>query len=108
MKNTVYLTPEKENITLAAGVIKDGGLVCFPTETVYGLGANGLDEKAVADICQMHGVQCWNGASEACLGYHRTINDDKYIRDQIHLTDEGGKVLAQYYWGKLKNVYPLD
>lgn len=33
-----------------ANVIKSGGLVLFPTETVYGLGANGLDENAVKKI----------------------------------------------------------
>lgn len=37
-------------ILQAAEVLKRGGLVAFPTETVYGLGANGLDAKAVADI----------------------------------------------------------
>lgn len=31
----------------AAEVLKSGGLVAFPTETVYGLGADALDEKAV-------------------------------------------------------------
>jgi L-threonylcarbamoyladenylate synthase len=42
----------KESIPIlqAAKVLKQGGLVAFPTETVYGLGANGLDAKAVADI----------------------------------------------------------
>ena len=34
----------------ASNVIKNGGLVALPTETVYGLGANGLDEAAVAKI----------------------------------------------------------
>lgn len=34
----------------AANIIKSGGLVLFPTETVYGLGANGLDENAVKKI----------------------------------------------------------
>lgn len=33
-----------------ADIIKSGGLVLFPTETVYGLGANGLDENAVKKI----------------------------------------------------------
>jgi len=42
--------PEPEKITLAAAKIRDGGLVAFPTETVYGLGANALDEKAVSGI----------------------------------------------------------
>lgn len=38
------------NIRRAAEVIRGGGLVAFPTETVYGLGANGLDGAAVARI----------------------------------------------------------
>ena len=40
----------KEYINEAAGIIKSGGLVAFPTETVYGLGANALDEGAVEKI----------------------------------------------------------
>ena len=39
-----------ENIMKAAEVILAGGLVAFPTETVYGLGGNALDAKAVASI----------------------------------------------------------
>jgi L-threonylcarbamoyladenylate synthase len=39
-----------EGIKEAAEVIKNRGLVAFPTETVYGLGANALDPKAVAKI----------------------------------------------------------
>ena len=39
-----------DKIAFAAEIIKKGGLVAFPTETVYGLGANALDEKAVASI----------------------------------------------------------
>ncbi len=39
-----------ENITKAADVIKNGGLVAFPTETVYGLGANVYLSNAVARI----------------------------------------------------------
>lgn len=37
-------------IDKAADILKSGGLVAFPTETVYGLGANALDEKAVAKV----------------------------------------------------------
>ncbi len=42
--------PEDMVIARAAKVILDGGLVAFPTETVYGLGANALDERAVEGI----------------------------------------------------------
>ena len=34
----------------AAAILREGGLVGIPTETVYGLGANGLDPQAVARI----------------------------------------------------------
>ena len=45
-----------ENIIYDAGiVIAEGGLVVFPTETVYGLGANALDEIAVAKIFKAKG-----------------------------------------------------
>jgi len=42
--------PEIRKIRIAAGVIKNGGLVAFPTETVYGLGADALNPRAVAKI----------------------------------------------------------
>ena len=41
---------ESTDISLAAKVIKGGGLVAFPTETVYGLGADALNPEAVAKI----------------------------------------------------------
>ena len=36
-----------------AEVIKDGGIIVFPTETVYGIGVNGLDENAVKKLYQV-------------------------------------------------------
>jgi L-threonylcarbamoyladenylate synthase len=42
--------PEPEVLAQAAAVIRQGGLVAFPTETVYGLGANAMDAAAVARI----------------------------------------------------------
>ena len=36
-----------EAILKAANILKRGGIVAFPTETVYGLGANALNEEAV-------------------------------------------------------------
>jgi L-threonylcarbamoyladenylate synthase len=38
---------DKIPIEEAGEVLREGGLVAFPTETVYGLGANALDENAV-------------------------------------------------------------
>jgi L-threonylcarbamoyladenylate synthase len=47
--------PEKEVITKAAEVIRRGGLVAFPTETVYGIGADALNHQAVERIFQAKG-----------------------------------------------------
>jgi L-threonylcarbamoyladenylate synthase len=44
--------PDPEIIAEAASVLKKGNLAAFPTETVYGLGANGLNPKAVKKIFQ--------------------------------------------------------
>src|SRR3990172_11523904 len=52
MKKTLLLKinpqkPEHAKVQTAAAIIKKGGLVAFPTETVYGLGADALNSKAV-------------------------------------------------------------
>jgi len=52
--NNIY-TPTAENILYAATVIRNGGLVAFPTETVYGLGANVYNAQAVASIFEAKG-----------------------------------------------------
>jgi L-threonylcarbamoyladenylate synthase len=42
-------------IPRAAEILRSGGIVAFPTETVYGLGANALDERAVARVFEVKG-----------------------------------------------------
>ena len=75
---TKYLT-EKDGAQ-AAAILRAGGLVGIPTETVYGLGANGLDAQAVARIFEAKGrgrrineatLFAWaflGGAPGGCLG----------------------------------------
>jgi len=46
----VFSNPTQNEIEMAAKVLKDGNLVAFPTETVYGLGADATNEKAVGKI----------------------------------------------------------
>ncbi len=57
MKTEVIQTIRQEDAgtTLGAQIIQDGGLVAFPTETVYGLGANGMDGEAVNRIFEAKG-----------------------------------------------------
>ncbi len=49
------LNIDEQEILNAAKIIRDGGLVLFPTETVYGIGANGLNETAVKNIFKAKG-----------------------------------------------------
>ena len=54
---TLRLDPKKDTaaVRTAAGIIKRGGLVAMPTETVYGLAANAFDEAAVENIFRAKG-----------------------------------------------------
>src|SRR5438105_10602636 len=52
--------PDQAAIAQAAAVLRAGGLVAFPTETVYGLGANALDAAAVARIFTAKGRPATN------------------------------------------------
>lgn len=49
-KSSVFDASDDENIIKAGEIIRNGGLVSFPTETVYGLGANALDADAATSI----------------------------------------------------------
>ena len=55
MKTLLLSASDPAAAPRAAEIIRRGGLVGIPTETVYGLGANGLDEQAVARIFQAKG-----------------------------------------------------
>ncbi len=48
--NTIILSTNENDIAIAGEILANGGLVAFPTETVYGLGANALDDDAVRSI----------------------------------------------------------
>ncbi len=54
------IEPEAQVIARAAAVLRGGGLVAFPTETVYGLGANALDPGAVGRIFTAKGRPATN------------------------------------------------
>jgi L-threonylcarbamoyladenylate synthase len=63
MPRTLVVDPDRPDpaaIAEAAAVIRAGGLVAFPTETVYGLGANALDAAAVRGIYAAKGRPSFN------------------------------------------------
>lgn len=92
--------PEEEAIARAAEVILDGGLVAFPTETVYGLGANALDEAAIARIYAAKGRPAYNP-----LIVH--VPDAAAARAVVTEWSETAAALAAAFWpGPLTLVLP--
>ena len=55
--NTQVLEATTESLAMASELLKKGQLVAFPTETVYGLGANALDREAVLSIFAVRAVR---------------------------------------------------
>ena len=86
---TKYLT--QENIDLAAQILREGGLVGIPTETVYGLGANGLDPEAVKRIFQAKGRPQDNP-----LILH--IPTAEWLERYCKNIPETAYILARHYW----------
>ena len=102
--NTIIKTTEVENVNMdvineAGAVIKRGGLVAFPTETVYGLGANGMDEQAAAKIYAAKGRP-----SDNPLILH--ISDISMLDDIVSNIPETAKKLMDKFWpGPLTLVF---
>lgn len=88
---TKILTSNEEDLKLAGNIIKAGGTVIFPTETVYGLGANALDANAVKKIFKAKGRP-----SDNPLIVH--IADISQIYDFVIDVPENAKKLADAYW----------
>jgi L-threonylcarbamoyladenylate synthase len=57
---SIILDVNDENIRMAAESLQGGGLVAFPTETVYGLGADATNDRAVASIFEAKGRPSFN------------------------------------------------
>jgi L-threonylcarbamoyladenylate synthase len=92
--------PEPALIAEAADVIRTGGLVAFPTETVYGLGANALDAQAVAGIFAAKG----RPAEDPLIVHLAAVEDLPRVVRHIPQT---ARHLAQAFWpGPLTIILP--
>ena len=90
---------DQEIITEAGGILKDGGLVAFPTETVYGLGGNALDEQAAEKIYAAKGRP-----SDNPLIVH--IAEFEALNKIAAEIPEEAKMLADAFWpGPLTMIF---
>ena len=89
-----------EELAEAARIIREGGLVAFPTETVYGLGANALNEDAARKIYAAKGRP-----SDNPLIAHISCMEE--LEPLVKEIPEAGRKLAEAYWpGPLTMVFP--
>lgn len=92
--------PDKGVLGRAASVLRGGGLIAFPTETVYGLGANAKDAAAVARIFEAKGRPATNPVIVHVAEADEILNVGENL-------SETGKILAQRFWpGPLTLVLP--
>jgi L-threonylcarbamoyladenylate synthase len=92
------LKATKNNIMVAARIVRRGGLVVYPTETVYGLGCDPLNVEAVKRILEVKGER-----KKPLPILAASIGD----ADKIAFVSSNGKKLAAEFWpGPLTMVFP--
>src|SRR5215469_18203554 len=91
---------EKNDIAKAAAIIREGGLVVFPTETVYGLGANALDADAVKKIYALKG----RPAASPLIVHVASIEQARELAAEW--SPDAERLARQYWPGPLTIVVP--
>ena len=100
MKTQILSANGADTAAIAAQIIKNNGLVAIPTETVYGLGANGLNEDAVAKIFIAKGRPQDNPLILHLYGPEQMV-------DYCENIPESAWLLAKTFWpGPLTIVLP--
>ena len=98
-QTTERLASTREGIARAAEILRNGGTVAFPTETVYGLGANALDSRAVANIFTAKARPNWDP-----IIVHVS---DRAMLDQVAtVPPQAERLIAAFWPGPLTLLLP--
>lgn len=97
---TEILSPTSSDLERAATLLREGALVAFPTETVYGLGGDARSDQAVARIFEAKGRPSFNP-----LIVH--VPDLAAARGFVAFTDAAERLAAAFWPGPLTLVLPL-
>jgi L-threonylcarbamoyladenylate synthase len=97
----MILAPDETGIARAAEILRSGGLVALPTETVYGLAARADSETAVTAIYRAKGRPEFNPLIVHVAGVEQA--------ERLVLFDDRARLLAEHFWpGPLTLVLPLQ
>ncbi|PYG26865.1 L-threonylcarbamoyladenylate synthase [Pelagimonas varians] len=97
---TQRLQPDAAGLSSAAAILRGGGLVAFPTETVYGLGADACDDHAVARIYAAKGRPSFNP-----LIVH--LPSVAAVKELVEWNDAAERAAQAFWPGPLTLVLPL-
>ncbi len=97
---TELLAPDETGHARAAEILRDGGLVAFPTETVYGLGGDARNDRAVAGIFEAKGRPRFNP-----LIVH--VNSAETARTYVEWPEHAARLAKAFWPGPLTLVLPL-
>ncbi|MGB9845305.1 L-threonylcarbamoyladenylate synthase [Methanothermobacter tenebrarum] len=95
----------KDHLTVARAILKGGGIVLYPTDTLYGLGVNAFDEEAVKRLYRLK-KRPFNKPISICL------HDIEWIRRIAHLNPQIERLIKKLLPGpftiilKKKNTIP--
>lgn len=86
--------PDQKVIKKAAGILRRGGIVVYPTDTAYGLGVNALEEKAVKKVYEIKGRNFSKPT-------HVIVRDWKMIEELCFVNDAAKKLYEYFFPGPL-------
>ncbi len=101
MKRRIFLScSDASEVAQCASVVKDGGIVVFPTDTIYGIGCDPYNDTAVARIFAIKGR---DEKKALPVLAHSTESAERIV-----VLGNAGKILARKYWpGPLTIVAPV-
>lgn len=91
LKKTKVLKANRKNISYCARALKEGGLVAFPTETVYGLGADLFNKKAISRLYKVK-------KRPRNKPFTILIADEKTIKKTGYVLTVKAKALIDEFW----------
>lgn len=90
----------KKTLEIATEIILNGGIILYPTDTIYGLGCNGLNKKAVEKIENIKDIKIRKPIS-AMFGHI------EIIKQYCKINEEQEKILIKYLPGPYTFILPL-
>lgn len=94
--------PNQKEIDKVVNILRDGGLVVYPTDTVYAIGCDALNVRAVEKICRMKGVNPQK--SNLSIICHDLSNISEYAK----VSNAAFKLMKRYLPGPFTFILPTS